>query len=128
MKALTSARRTKLLRLFDELTSLGEDPFAVFERAVRVVAADEFWQKKRYGLENLLRDGRVVAKAESMPDVVNDSSLQEGARVRFTDYSTARRPELVGVVTGRDGESLLVSVGDREFKVAATRVVRVAAS
>jgi len=42
----------------------GDDALAIFTAAVQCVAADDFWIERGYGLDNLLRPGRVLEKAE----------------------------------------------------------------
>jgi hypothetical protein len=42
----------------------GIDALDLFEAAVQCVAADDFWLERGYGLDNLLRPGRVLEKAE----------------------------------------------------------------
>jgi hypothetical protein len=42
----------------------GIDALAIFTAAVQCVASDDFWVERGYGLDNLLRPGRVLEKAE----------------------------------------------------------------
>jgi hypothetical protein len=42
----------------------GTDALTIFTAAVQCVASDDFWVERGYGLDNLLRPGRVLEKAE----------------------------------------------------------------
>ena len=60
---LSRTRRRDIDKLTDEH---GADALPLFVAAVQHVAADEFWIAKGYNLDNLLRDGRVLEKAEKL--------------------------------------------------------------
>lgn len=60
---LTKHRRRRLAQLVAEH---GDDATALLLDASRQVAHDEFWIDRGYGLDNLLRQGRVLEKAEKL--------------------------------------------------------------
>jgi hypothetical protein len=61
VQRLNSKRNAALSRLLKEL---GADTERLFTQAVRQVASDRYWIENSYGFDNLIRDGRVVEKAE----------------------------------------------------------------
>ena len=61
VQRLNSKRNAALSRLQKEL---GADTERLFTQAVRQVASDRYWIENSYGFDNLIRDGRVVEKAE----------------------------------------------------------------
>jgi|GEM_PF-6511508 len=63
VQVLTDKRRRNLRSFLKEVPA-GTDPVAVFTAAVKEVAADSFWVERKYNLDNLLRPGRVIEKAE----------------------------------------------------------------
>lgn len=62
-RAELTDKRAKTLRRAAEI--LGEHAAIRWEHAVREVAQDAYWRKKKYGLDNLLADQKYVAKAEA---------------------------------------------------------------
>lgn len=58
---INATRRTKLNALRKEH---GTQALDLFADATRAVALDEYWVQKQYGIDNLLRPGRVLEKAE----------------------------------------------------------------
>jgi len=63
VQALTEKRRNGLRAFLKEVPA-GTDPVAIFTAAVTEVARDPFWIERKYNLDNLLRAGRVIEKAE----------------------------------------------------------------
>ena len=63
VQVLTEKRKRNLRSFLKEVPA-GADPVAVFTAAVREVARDPFWAERKYNLDNLLRPGRVIEKAE----------------------------------------------------------------
>lgn len=122
VRTMTGARKRKLLKFYDEI---GEDALEMFEKAVKVVALDDFWRSKRLTLDNLLVDGRVVQKAEMAPEEKPVIKPEVGVSVVFVDMTSPRQPELEGKVIGVNGERVTVEVGDREHAVPVSNVVRV---
>lgn len=121
VKRSTGARRKAVMKLVREHGF--DEALDMFAKAVRVVAADEFWVKKKYGLENLLRDGRVVEKAEQAEaDEKPMAALLKGDKVQFVDMSQPRQPTVQGVVMQVDDDRVHVRVGDRARVVMAQHV------
>lgn len=128
VRTLTSARRKKLLKFYDEIGS--EDALEMFEKAVKVVASDDFWRAKRLTLDNLLVDGRVVQKAEMAPEEKSEAKPNQGDIVVFVDLSSPRQPQLEGLVVGVNGASIKVRLhdGDKERDIPLGSVVQVRGS
>ena len=66
-RALPAVRTldNKRKRALDQLTKEhGDQALPLFTAAVQHVASDDFWIERGYGLDNLLRPGRVLEKAE----------------------------------------------------------------
>ena len=97
--SITPGREKASVRLMQVAGSL-EAACALLADAAREVAADPFWQDRRYGLDNLM-PGKVVAKAEAqrarkLPSVPAQSTagaelerFAPGMRVRYPDGSEA---------------------------------------
>ena len=97
--SITPGREKAAVRLMQVAGSL-EAACALLADAAREVAADPFWQDRRYGLDNLM-PGKVVAKAEAqrarkLPSVPTASTagaelerFAPGMRVRYPDGSEA---------------------------------------
>ncbi|WP_407541005.1 hypothetical protein Q0M94_06345 [Deinococcus radiomollis] len=82
---LPEARQTeRRLKILDRISAdFGPAAEATIRAATLEVAADEFWQKRRYGFDNLLADDKFVGKAEAWfarsgpPSAVQDIILNE---------------------------------------------------
>lgn len=61
IRSLDAKRKRGLKALHDEH---GTDALALFTDATRAVALDDYWVQKQYGIDNLLKPGRVLEKAE----------------------------------------------------------------
>lgn len=64
VRALNTWRTRKIKNLIRDLGSTKE-AIAVMGIAASEVANDDFWQQRRYGLDNLLRESRAIQKAET---------------------------------------------------------------
>lgn len=83
---LNDQRRRALKRLVDEH---GDEAVALLTDATRQVARDEFWIERGYGLDNLLRSGRVVEKVEKYR--ATSSPLSTGERRMATTAASIAR-------------------------------------
>ena len=112
VKTLTSARARKLLAFIRECP---DDQLGTFTAAVRVVAADDWWRKNRYGLDNLLVSGRVIEKAEAAEPASRSLELAVGDRVRFVNYASVRQELAEGAILSLDGDQVevVVAMGKR---------------
>ncbi len=118
---MTGAREKKVMALVKELGL--DEALRLFELAVRVVAADEFWQKKGYGIDNLMRDGRVVEKAEAAPEERRVEPPIVGAIVAFKDVSSPRQPIVRGRVLEVSDHQVVVMVEDVDRRTGTERRV-----
>jgi hypothetical protein len=66
----------------------GDSALALFEAAVQCVATDDYWVQQGYGLDNLLRAGRVLEKAEKF---VANQGMSAGDRKLATTASVIAR-------------------------------------
>ena len=66
----------------------GDHALRLFEAAVQCVAADEYWVQQGYGLDNLLRPGRVLEKAEKH---AANNGMTAGDRKLATTAATIAR-------------------------------------
>jgi len=67
-RVLNAARAKKIRAAVRDVITAGgtsSDAIAAMAVAAREVDADPFWQRKGYGLDNLLADQRFIAKAET---------------------------------------------------------------
>ena len=85
--ALTLNRKRK-----DQLTKLlkehGDDALPLVIDATKCVANDDYWVEKGYNLDNLLRDGRVVEKAEK-------NHARRDKKLSAADMRLAKRAQAV---------------------------------
>lgn len=92
-QVLTDKRRKGIARFLKDLPG-DADGLAVFRAAVQEVARDSFWIERKYGLDNLLVQGRVVEKAEKhMAGPRADRKVVEAVQraSSFADRIRARR-------------------------------------
>lgn len=90
---LTDKRRRGIRSFVRDLPADAQ-PLEVFRAAVQDIAADDFWIERRYNLDNLLVNGRVIERAEKRLAATQQPQLSRG------DIKLGRTAEAVARAIG----------------------------
>jgi hypothetical protein len=127
VKAISPARQSKLASLVVAAGGI-DAAMAMLEKATKVVAADDFWIKGKYGLDNLLSGGKVFARAEQYEAQHEHThpEVKVGDKVRMWFMAGAQRITGRGEVTSvTDSQVVLVTPLGVEVRVPKRDVIEV---
>ena len=91
-KELNTKRERELTKLFK---TYGENAHTYLSEATKEVANDSFWIDRKYNIDNLLADGRVLSKSEKFRAGQNESGMS-GANLELAKTASSIYASLLG--------------------------------